>query len=199
MRSIKNQKIKLLLVGSSSVNGVQLTMTLDSISNGKFVFKDPLEQNKKLEMAVDAEEAPEEFFCLHIQCSYSLITRLSCASMLQTSCMAFIRQCHEQGFIKDNRKEALESHIMSRGVYRDFDKQLEKLETSLSYKDGDCQSAYLREIMTKVSVTVLRVLDCLRLTFNHITGDKSLEYCRIGDLGKLSILDHSMLSNVSFC
>ena len=48
-------------------------MILDTISGGKFVFKNTYEENKQLEMAVDAEEAPEEFFFLHIKYTPSLL------------------------------------------------------------------------------------------------------------------------------
>ena len=37
-------------------------MVLDTIVHGEFVFK-----NKKVKIAVDAEEAPEEFFFVHIR------------------------------------------------------------------------------------------------------------------------------------
>ena len=43
-------------------------MVLDTISGGNFIFKNTYADNKKVEMAVDAEEAPEEFFFVHIVC-----------------------------------------------------------------------------------------------------------------------------------
>ena len=45
-------------------------MVLNKIADGKFVFK-----NKQIKMAVDAEEAPEEFFFLHIDYTPSRWTR----------------------------------------------------------------------------------------------------------------------------
>ena len=42
-------------------------MILDTISDGRFVFKNTFAGNKQLEIDVDAEEAPEEFFFLHIK------------------------------------------------------------------------------------------------------------------------------------
>ena len=41
-------------------------MILDTIADGKFVFKNTYAENKQIKIAVDAEEAPEEFFFLHI-------------------------------------------------------------------------------------------------------------------------------------
>ena len=42
-------------------------MVLDTIYNGKFIFKNTHEDNKQVEMAVDAKEAPEEFFFVNIK------------------------------------------------------------------------------------------------------------------------------------
>ena len=42
-------------------------MVLDKISNGKFIFKNTYEDNKQVKIAVDADEAPEEFFFVNIQ------------------------------------------------------------------------------------------------------------------------------------
>ena len=44
-------------------------MILDKIADDEFVFKNPFEyaKNKQIKMAVDAEEAPEEFFFVHIR------------------------------------------------------------------------------------------------------------------------------------
>ena len=41
-------------------------MVLYAISDGRFVFKNTDAQNKQIKTAVDAEEAPEEFFFVHI-------------------------------------------------------------------------------------------------------------------------------------
>ena len=51
-------------------------MTLDSIVDKKFVSKKTYADNKQLVMAVDAEEAPEEFFFVHISFTPSIKTRL---------------------------------------------------------------------------------------------------------------------------
>ena len=42
-------------------------MILDTISDGKFVFKNTYAENNQLKMAVDSEEAPVEFFFVHIK------------------------------------------------------------------------------------------------------------------------------------
>ena len=64
-------------VGIAIVNGGQHVMTLDTITDGKFVFKKTYADNKQLEMAVDAVEAPEEFFFIHISFTPSSVkTRL---------------------------------------------------------------------------------------------------------------------------
>ena len=124
-------------------------MILDSIVDDKFIFK-----NKQIKMAVDAAEAPEEFFFLHIDYtpSSSLKISLLCASMLQTSCIVFIRQCHQQGFIDDLEKERLEKYILEDSVCRDITEQMKTFVTKSSHKDGECLSAYLREIVSKVGL-----------------------------------------------
>ena len=62
VRNFKNKKISVLfLVGIAIVNGDQQAVVLESIVSDKFIFK-----NKQIKIAVDAEEAPEEFFFLHI-------------------------------------------------------------------------------------------------------------------------------------
>ena len=52
-------------------------MVLEKIADGEFVFKNPFKyaKNKQIKMAVDAEEAPEEFFFLHIDYTPSRWTR----------------------------------------------------------------------------------------------------------------------------
>ena len=42
-------------------------MVLDTISDGEFVFKDTHGDNEQIKIAVDAEEAPDEFFFVHIR------------------------------------------------------------------------------------------------------------------------------------
>ena len=79
-------------------------------------------------MAVDAKEAPEELYFLHIKFTpYSGEIRSSCASMLCTSCILFIKNCHEQGLIDDWKKTRLEKYIRSEAVYREIYKQMKKM------------------------------------------------------------------------
>ena len=103
-------------------------------------------------MAVDAEEAPEEFFFLQIKFtpSSSLKISLSCASMLRMSYIVFIRQCHQYGHINDEKKKFLEEYIMKDSVYQDIHEQMKTLITKSSDKDSDDQAAYLREIVSRV-------------------------------------------------
>ena len=42
-------------------------MILDTISDSKFLFKNTHAENKQVQIPVDADEAPEEFFFLHIK------------------------------------------------------------------------------------------------------------------------------------
>ena len=127
-------------------------MVLNKIADGKFVFK-----NKQIKMAVDAEEAPEEFFFIHIKFkpSFSLEVGSSCASMLRTSCIVFIKQCHEQGLIDDKKKKKLEKYIMQENFNSGVRKEMSILEPKSSYKDGDCQSTYLRQIVSRVRLNCL--------------------------------------------
>ena len=41
-------------------------MVLDKMENGNFIFKNTYSDDKQVEMAVDAEEAPDEFFFINI-------------------------------------------------------------------------------------------------------------------------------------
>ena len=71
------QKLKKCLVGSAKVDGRPRAMILDTIVAGKFILKYTYAENTQLEMAVDAEVAPEDFFFLHIVLKpSSLQTRL---------------------------------------------------------------------------------------------------------------------------
>ena len=42
-------------------------MVLDTIRDGKFIFKNTYSAEKKFEIEVDHENAPDEFFFVHIQ------------------------------------------------------------------------------------------------------------------------------------
>ena len=57
-------------------------MVLDTISDGEFVFKNTYEDNRQVKIKVDSEEAPDEFFFVHIklECS-SPKTSSSCNIM----------------------------------------------------------------------------------------------------------------------
>ena len=125
-------------------------MVLDIIKNDTFVFKNTREVDKQVRIAMDHTDAPSEFFFVHIKLSPSCQTRSSCASMLQTSCIVFIRQCHEQGLINDEIKENLEEYIMREWVHNKIRKQMSMLESKTSSKDGDDQAANLRGIVSKV-------------------------------------------------
>ena len=50
-------------------------MVLDKMYDGKLIFKNTYAEDKQVQMAVDAEEAPEEFFFLHIKPTPSVKTR----------------------------------------------------------------------------------------------------------------------------
>ena len=54
-------------------NEVDHAMVLDTISNGEFVFKNTYENDKQLKINVSAEEAPDEFFFVHIKLEPSSI------------------------------------------------------------------------------------------------------------------------------
>ena len=67
VRNLKLSKIlKTCLVGTVLYNSGPHDLVLDKIHNGKFVFKNTYVKDKQLEVAVDAIEAPEEFFFVHI-------------------------------------------------------------------------------------------------------------------------------------
>ena len=53
--------------GTSSVLGRGLhAMVLDTIRDGKFIFKNTHSDNKKFEIEVGLDDAPKEFFFVHI-------------------------------------------------------------------------------------------------------------------------------------
>ena len=54
-------------MGSAKYNEVDHAMILDTISDGVFVFKNTYENDKQVKMKVDSEEAPDEFFFVHIK------------------------------------------------------------------------------------------------------------------------------------
>ena len=129
------------------------TMKKDEDGLTKFFFKNTYEEKKQVKIAMDDNDAPDEFFCVHIKLApgapASIKTRSSVASMLQKSCTVFIRQCHEQGLIDDDEGD-LEEYIMQKEVNSEIRKQMSMLEPKSSNKDGDDQAAYLREIISRV-------------------------------------------------
>ena len=125
-------------------------MVLDTIENNTFVFKNTYEKEKQVEIPMDHDDAPDEFFFVHIKFfSLPWTTRLSCASMLQTSCVAFIRQCHEQGLFNGDKKEDLEQYITDEWVQSEIRNLMVTLVQEPLDKYGDCQ-AYLREMVSNV-------------------------------------------------
>ena len=145
-------ELKVYLVGSALVKKGQHAMILDSITDGKFVFKNTYAENKRVKMDIDAEEAPEEFFFLHINLTvFSLKTRFSCASMLRTSCILFIRQCYQQGLIDDEKRKQLEKYMMEEKVHVEIrNLMMMTLVPKPLHEDGDRQAAYLRATVSRV-------------------------------------------------
>ena len=163
-------------------------MPLDTISDGKFVFKNTYVETNQLRMPVYADEAPEEFFFIHINCSSSIGS--SCASMLQTSCIVFIRQCHEQGLIDDFKRECLVEYIWSNAVYHEIHEQMKTLGTNqldIHHKDCDSQAAYIRETISRVDstkfyfVTNSSVVDC-KSNRDAVKGTRLLAHNQGDDL-----------------
>ena len=131
-------------------------MILDTISDGKFVFKNTYADNKQIKMAVDAEEAPEEFFFLHIKLTPSFFLKMrfacsaSCVSMLQTSCIVFIQQCHEQGLINDEEKRRFKQYIQYQKVQSEIQNQMKALVTRVLDDERNRQAVYLRAVVSRV-------------------------------------------------
>ena len=105
-------------------------------------------------MAVDAEEAPEEFFFLHIKLEpSSLAARSICASMLSTSCIVFIQQCYRQGLINDIKKENLEDYIMTEEVHCEIRNLMITLVPK-QLEDGKLEAAYVKDIVSRVKAYI---------------------------------------------
>ena len=142
-------------MGCAKNNEGNYAMVLDTIEKGgdgqiEFVLKNIV--NKQVKIKVDADEAPEEFFFVHIKniAPSSLRTRSACASMLQTSCIFFIRQCHEQGLIRNVTKEDLEKHIMTEKAHTEIRNLMTTLVPEPLHNNGDCQAAYLWKLVSRV-------------------------------------------------
>ena len=75
----------------------------------------------------------------------------SCASMMRTSCMRLIRQCHRLGIINDQEKRLCEEFILSEKVHV----QMRNLAMMILlprklHVDDDTQGAYLRAAISRV-------------------------------------------------
>ena len=57
---------KINLVGVAPYKGRPNAMVLDVIDNQEFIFKNTYESDKQVRVAMDDEDAPEEFFFVHI-------------------------------------------------------------------------------------------------------------------------------------
>ena len=51
-------------------------MVLDTIRDGKFIFKNTHSDNKKFEIEVNHDDAPEEFFFVHIKLDLSRVDQI---------------------------------------------------------------------------------------------------------------------------
>ena len=101
-------------------------------------------------MDVDADEAPKDFFYIHIKCSYSLTTRLSCATMLRTSYIVFIRQCYQKRLISDSTKEDYEKYVKSDKVNFQINELMKTLVTKLLNEDDDGEATLLQATVSRV-------------------------------------------------
>jgi hypothetical protein len=57
----------LYLVASVKFGGEPHAMVLDTIDNGEFVFKNTQSNNVQVKVPVNAPEAPDEFYFVHIK------------------------------------------------------------------------------------------------------------------------------------
>ena len=64
------------LVGSVIFNGCPHAMVLDTMKNGKFIFKNTRSNNKKFEIEVNHNDAPDEFFFVHIQLDFDRLNQI---------------------------------------------------------------------------------------------------------------------------
>ena len=103
------------------IKGVDHDLVLDTMKNGKFFFKNTREDKKPVEIPVDAKGAPNEFFFVHIKLTNMAF---ACVSMLQFSCVVFIRQCLEQGLIDNKTTNELEQYIMQEEIKPEIRKLL---------------------------------------------------------------------------
>ena len=71
--------------------------------------------------------------------------------MLRTSCVIFIRQCHEQGLIDNEEKDKLETYIMNDKVHSMIRNLLMMvLIPKKLHVDDESQAAYLRATVSRV-------------------------------------------------
>ena len=75
----------------------------------------------------------------------------SCATMLRTSCVIFLRHCYEKGLIDDKRKEELVKYIREEWVHVELRNLLMMvLVPKPLHEDGPRQAAYLRATVSRV-------------------------------------------------
>ena len=86
--------------------------------------------------------------------------------MLRTSCKVFIRQCHEQGLIGDQKRKDAEWYIMQEKVHCELRNLLMMvLVPRPLHEDSDRQAAYLRATVSRVIsfYNLKKLLDFYRL------------------------------------
>ena len=75
----------------------------------------------------------------------------SCATMLRTSCVIFIGQCHKEGLIGEERKNELEQYITADKVHSIIRNLLMMvLIPRKLHVDDESQAAYLRATVSRV-------------------------------------------------
>ena len=65
-----------MLVGSVTFNGYPHAMVLDTINHTKLVFKNTNSENKRFEIEADHDDAPEEFFFVHIEVDEAVLHQI---------------------------------------------------------------------------------------------------------------------------
>jgi len=63
-------------VGSVKFMGYPHAMVLDTIKDGKFIFKNTQSENKKFEIEVLYDDAPEEFYFVHLKLDLSRLDQI---------------------------------------------------------------------------------------------------------------------------
>ena len=71
--------------------------------------------------------------------------------MLRTSCVVFIRQCHQHGLINDEKRKQLVEYILEERVHVEIRNLLMMtLVPKPLHKDGDRQEAKVRATVSRV-------------------------------------------------